>query len=169
MELRRPRIVSTYRRIWQRLLSPVDAVCNIHPNAHGDVAAKVMATCRRSSALVSLNSATNRTLQGPRYKLSYGAKTIQQHTHSVRYSISVTHAANSGREFSPPKEDTSEQTGVTLEAYWMICSDHGYRSSCFRTLRKICKSISRIGEFGAISSRTLHVRSINRVRLCFVS
>jgi hypothetical protein len=31
---------------------------------------------------VNLNCVTNRVAQGPRYKLSYDAKTIQEHTHS---------------------------------------------------------------------------------------
>lgn len=46
---------------------------------------------------------------------------------------------------------------------------HGYRSSCFRTLRRIFTSMSRIGEFGAISPSTLQVRSMSAVRFCFVS
>lgn len=37
--------------------------------------------CRRPSAVVNLNCVTNRVAQGPRYKLSYDARTIQ-HTHS---------------------------------------------------------------------------------------
>jgi hypothetical protein len=41
-----------------------------------------IATCRRPSAVVNLNCVTNRVVQGPRYKLSYDARTIQDNTHS---------------------------------------------------------------------------------------
>lgn len=63
----------------------------------------------------------------------------------------------------------SKQTEVALEACWLVYGDHGYKSNCFRTLRRIFRSISRMGEFGAISPRTLQVRSIKSVRFCLVS
>lgn len=38
------------------------------------------ASCRRPSAVVNLNCVTNRVAQGPRYKLSYDARTTRQYT-----------------------------------------------------------------------------------------
>jgi hypothetical protein len=43
---------------------------------------------------VNLNCVTNRAAQGTRYKLSYDAKTIQEHTRSSSDSISATPAPN---------------------------------------------------------------------------
>lgn len=41
---------------------------------------------------MNLNCVTNRVAQGPRYKLSYDAKTIQELTHSFDDPILATHA-----------------------------------------------------------------------------
>jgi hypothetical protein len=45
--------------------------------------------CRRPSTVVNLHSVTTCDVQGPIYKLSYNAKTIQQLTQSSLYPISV--------------------------------------------------------------------------------
>jgi hypothetical protein len=46
--------------------------------------------CRRTSAVVNLNCVTNRAAQGPRYKLSYDAKTIQK-TYTL---LLISHTCN---------------------------------------------------------------------------
>jgi hypothetical protein len=50
--------------------------------------------CRRPSAVVNLSCVTNRVAQGPRYKLSYDAKTIKEHKHSPCNPIPTTPAPN---------------------------------------------------------------------------
>jgi hypothetical protein len=54
----------------------------------------LIVSCRRQSAVVNLNCVTNRAAQWPRYKLSYDAKAIQQHTHFSQDPILATPAPN---------------------------------------------------------------------------
>jgi hypothetical protein len=58
------------------ILQPLDVVC-FSP-------LKLKYPCRRPSAVVNLNCVTNRVAQGPRYKLSYDAKTKTTYTLFLR-------------------------------------------------------------------------------------
>jgi hypothetical protein len=58
---------------------------------HRNARLGIITVCRRPSAVVNLNSVTNRAVRGPEYKLRYDARTIQQHTLSLNFHTCNPH------------------------------------------------------------------------------